>query len=344
MTSSAPAKAIPPIVVIVGPTASGKSALAVELALQLGNAEIVNADSMLVYRGMDIGTAKPSVAERRGVPHHLIDIMDVRQVANVADFQQLARETIAQLRARQITPIVVGGSSLYVRAIVDEFEFPGQDPTIRAHWESELERVGSEALHAELARRSPQAAANILPGNGRRIVRALEIHDLTGNVTGQLPEPKYALNGVHQFGLQLERDELDERIERRVHEMFAAGLVDEVADLLEIGLREGQTASRALGYRQVIEMLDGDLTLEQAIQAVIDQTRRFARKQLMWYRKDPRIHWLPAGSPANVTAMIDALPTQPSAAEIYEFSSDQMSTVINQPSNVRPAHPGAAQQ
>lgn len=296
-----------PIVVLVGPTASGKSALAIELARQLGRAEIVNADSMLVYRGMDIGTAKPALAERDSVAHHLIDIMDVTQTANVADFQQLARDQIALLRAQGITPIVVGGSSLYVRAIVDEFEFPGQDPQIRAHWEAELERLGPEFLHAELARRSPQAAANILPANGRRIVRALEIYDLTGAVSGQLPEPKYALTGVHQFGLHLEREVLDERIERRVHQMFEFGLVDEVRSLLDAGLREGRTASRALGYRQVIQMLDGELSLEEATQAVIDQTRRFARKQLTWYRRDDRIVWLPAEDPANAQNIIGML-------------------------------------
>ena len=287
-----------PVPVLVGPTASGKSGLAVDLALALAErgrpAEIVNADSMLVYRGMDIGTAKPTVDERRGVRHHLIDIMDVTETASVATFQGMARETIADCRARGVIPIVVGGSALYSRAVTDEFDFPGTDPKIRAAWEAELERVGPEALHAELARREPAAAEQVLPCNGRRIVRALEVIDLTGSFVAHLPRLVYALRGVVQVGLDLERDVLDERIEMRVDQMWADGLVDEVRRLIPEGLREGRTASRALGYRQVLEFVAGECTEKDARDATVTQTRRFARKQLGWYRRDERITWIPA--------------------------------------------------
>ena len=300
-----------PVPVLVGPTASGKSGLAVDLALALAErgrpAEIVNADSMLVYRGMDIGTAKPTVDERRGVRHHLIDIMDVTETASVATFQGMARETIADCRARGVIPIVVGGSALYSRAVTDEFDFPGTDPQVRAAWEAELERVGPEALHAELARREPAAAEQVLPGNGRRIVRALEVIDLTGSFVAHLPRLVYALRGVVQIGLDLERDVLDERIEMRVDQMWADGLVDEVRRLIPEGLREGRTASRALGYRQVLEFLAGDCIEEEARDATVTQTRRFARKQLGWYRRDARITWIPALADDRVGRTLEIL-------------------------------------
>ncbi len=287
-----------PVVVVNGPTASGKTAVAVAVARLLADdapAEVVNADSMLVYRGMDIGTAKPTLAERGGIPHHLIDIMDVTQTASVATFQQLARTAIADCRGRGVVPILAGGSALYMRAILDEFEFPGTDPQVRGRLEAELAEVGSAALHARLAAVSPQAAAGILPGNGRRIVRALEVIELTGSFTPVLPGESYAIPAVVQFGLTLERAELDERIEVRVHRMWRDGLVDEVRGLLARGLRQGRTASRALGYRQVLDFLDGHCTEAEAIAATISGTRRFARKQLGWFRRDPRIAWLPAG-------------------------------------------------
>lgn len=287
---------LPPLISIIGPTASGKSDLAVRLALTLADrgcpAEIVNSDSMLIYRGMDIGTAKPTSAQRRGVPHHLIDIADPQHTATVADFQQLARAAIATLRDRGVLPIMVGGSSLYVRAIVDDFDFPGTDPTIRSRWEAELARVGAETLHAELAKRSAEAAAGILPGNGRRIVRALEVIDLTGAFSSTLPGYTYFLENVHQFGIWIERDEMDARIAARVHRMWADGFVDEVRQLERQGLRNGLTASRALGYQQVLSYLAGELEEHEALQATIDGTRRFARKQLGWFRRDPRIDWL----------------------------------------------------
>ncbi|NLH71025.1 MAG: tRNA (adenosine(37)-N6)-dimethylallyltransferase MiaA [Brooklawnia sp.] len=290
-----------PLVVLVGPTASGKSTLAIELAVLLGSrslpAEIVNADSMLVYRGMDIGTAKPDAIELQRVRHHLVDIMDVTQTASVAQFQVMAREVIADLRSRGVIPILVGGSSLYIRAIVDNFHFPGTDPDVRSKWQSELERVGVADLHRVLVERNPKAAAEILPGNARRIVRALEVIELTGDYTARLPEPDYELANVHQFGLRLDRVEMDSRIAARVHQMWADGFVDEVRTLTSRGLREGLTASRALGYQQVLDFLAGKMSEDEARQATIDRTRRFARKQLGWFARDDRIHWLPASSP-----------------------------------------------
>ncbi|MFT3875045.1 MAG: tRNA (adenosine(37)-N6)-dimethylallyltransferase MiaA [Propioniciclava sp.] len=289
-----------PILAVNGPTASGKSALAVSIALILGErgqpAEIVNADSMLVYRGMDIGTAKPAPAERCGVRHHLIDIMEVTESATVAEFQARARAAIAECRTRGVLPIVVGGSALYMRAILDHFEFPGTDPGVRARWEAELERLGPEALHAVLAARAPGTAAEILPGNGRRIVRALEVLELTGGHQPTLPAWTYALDGVVSIGLELDRPVMDARIAERVHAMWAAGFVDEVRALQQRGLRQGRTASKALGYRQVLAHLDGELTEQQAIEATIAGTKRFARKQLSWFRRDHRITWYPAGT------------------------------------------------
>lgn len=287
-----------PVLAINGPTASGKTAVAVAVAGLLAAdgipAEVVNADSMLVYRGMDIGTAKPTLAERGGVPHHLIDIMDVTEAASVADFQVLARATIADCRARGVVPLLAGGSGLYVHAILDEIEFPVTDPEVRARLEAELERLGPVALHQRLFELDPKAAAGILAGNARRTVRALEVIELTGSYTSTLPGWNYAVGEVVQFGLEVPRDVLDERIEARVHQMWAGGLIDEVRGLLDRGLRTGRTAWRALGYRQVLAFLDGELTEAEALQATINRTRRFARKQFGWFRRDPRIQWLPA--------------------------------------------------
>ncbi len=299
------------VIVVVGATATGKSSLAVDVALALRAlgrpAEVVNADSMLVYRGMDIGTAKPDLAQRQGVVHHLVDFMDVTETASVAQFQQQAREVIAGIRERGGVPVVVGGSALYVRAIVDHFEFPGHDEAVRAKWEAELQRVGAGVLHSHLALVAPASAAQIEPGNARRIVRALEVAEITGGHQPALPEWTYALDGVHQFGLELERAELDSRIERRVDQMWTEGLVAEVEMLLAQGLREGVTASRAIGYRQVIDLIDGHITEEEAKRAVKRATRRFFRRQLSWYRRDPRITWLPAGEAGNVDMILESL-------------------------------------
>ena len=305
-----------PVLVLIGATATSKSALAVSVALSLKangvGSEIINADSMLVYRGMNIGTAKPDEAERGGISHHLIDILDVTQKASVADFQQLARATIAEVHARGAIPIVVGGSALYTRAIVDHFEFPGSDEVIRGRWEAELERVGALALHARLTEQAPASAAKIEPANGRRTVRAFEVMELTGGHAPDLPEWTYELPNVHQFGLDQDRAVLDARINERVEAMWREGLVDEVQRLLAAGLRDGVTAIRAIGYRQVVDFLDGECTEEEAKEQTKRATRRFFRKQLGWYRRDPRITWLDAGAVDNVERIITSIEWEPS--------------------------------
>lgn len=301
-----------PVIALNGPTASGKSTLAVDVALHLAAhgqpAEIVNADSMLVYRGMDIGTAKPTQAERRGVRHHLVDVLDVTEVATVADFQDRARAAIADCRRRGVVPVLVGGSALYQRAILDVFEFPGTDAAVRARWEARLADEGPEALHAELARRSPAAAAEILPGNGRRLVRALEVIDLTGSHAPTLPAWTYAIPGVRAWGLELPRDVMDARIAERVDAMWEAGFVDEVRRLEAAGLRRGRTAAVAIGYAQVLRFLAGEITQDEARADTVRRTKRFARRQLGWFRRDDRIAWLAAGDPgAAATIAHDAL-------------------------------------
>jgi len=287
-----PTSPLPAVVAVVGPTASGKSDLGVALAQALGG-EVVNADSMQLYRGMDVGTAKLTDAERRGVAHHLLDVWDVREAASVADYQQRAREVVDRLRAQGRVPVLVGGSGLYVRAVLDRMEFPGTDPEVRARLEAELDAVGSGVLHARLAVLDPAAAASILPSNGRRVVRALEVVEITGAAfTATLPEQVDVYPSV-QIGLDVPRPELDRRIDLRVERMWAAGLVDEVRGLVGAGLREGRTASRALGYAQVLRMLDGELSEAAAIEETQRATRRFARRQDTWFRRDPRVAWLP---------------------------------------------------
>ncbi|WP_233515407.1 tRNA (adenosine(37)-N6)-dimethylallyltransferase MiaA [Marinitenerispora sediminis] len=285
------------VIAVVGATAAGKSDLGVDLATALGAqgtpGEVVNADSMQLYRGMDVGTAKLTVPERRGVPHHLLDIWPVTEAANAAEYQRLARARVEALLADGRAPILVGGSGLYVRAVLDELEFPGTDPKVRRRLEAELAQVGPAALHARLARVDPAAAAAILPSNGRRVVRALEVVELTGRpFTATLPEHVSRYPCV-QIGLSVPRPELDERIERRVHRMWAAGLVEEVRELEKAGLREGRTASRALGYAQVLRFLAGECDEETARAETVQATRKFARRQESWFRRDPRIHWLP---------------------------------------------------
>ncbi|MET9350537.1 tRNA (adenosine(37)-N6)-dimethylallyltransferase MiaA [Streptomyces termitum] len=288
MRSAAPA---PRVIAVVGPTAAGKSDLGVHLARQLGG-EVVNADSMQLYQGMDIGTAKLTPEERGGVPHHLLDVWDVTEAASVAEYQRLARAEIDRLLAEGRTPVLVGGSGLYVRGAVDALEFPGTDPGVRARLEAELEERGSGVLHARLAAADPAAAAAILPGNGRRIVRALEVIEITGKpFTANLPGHESVYDTV-QIGVDVARPELDERITTRVDRMWEAGLVDEVRALEARGLREGRTASRALGYQQVLAALAGECTEEEARAETVRATKRFARRQDSWFRRDPRVHWL----------------------------------------------------
>jgi tRNA dimethylallyltransferase len=299
------------VIAVVGPTASGKSDLAVALAEALGG-EVVNADSMQLYRGMDVGTAKLTVPERRGVPHHLLDVWDVTETASVADYQLRARAVVDELRAAGRTPVLVGGSGLYVRAVLDHLEFPGTDPDVRVRLETELAEVGPAELHARLAAVDPEAAAAILPTNGRRLVRALEVVEITGGrFTATLPEQRDVYPSV-QIGLDVPRPVLDARIDARVERMWALGLVDEVRRLEAVGLRDGVTSSRALGYAQVLRMLDGDLTEPEAIEDTARTTRRFARRQDTWFKRDTRVVWLQHDAP-DLTA--EAL-TAVAAAEV----------------------------
>ena len=292
----------PPVVAVVGPTATGKTALAVALARRLGG-EVVNADSMQLYRGMDIGTAKPTVEERGGVPHHLLDLWHVREPASVAEYARAARKRIDELRARRTVPLLVGGSGLYVRAVLDDLDFPGTDPALRARLEAELAEAGSEALHARLAAVDPAAAAAVLPSNGRRIVRALEVVELTGGpFRARLPEPRPHYPAV-LVGLDRETADLDERVALRVDRRWAAGFVDEVAALAGEGLREGPNASRALGYAQVLDQLAGVLDAGEARERTVRLTRRFVRRQRSWFRRDPAVRWFDAADPDLLDAV-----------------------------------------
>ena len=289
------------LVVLVGPTASGKSDLGIALAGRLGPAEIVNADSMQLYRGMDIGTAKTPPDQRGGVPHHLLDVLEVSEPGSVAEFQRLARAAVADSHSRGVTPIVVGGSALYVRAVIDPLDFPGTDADVRARWTAELEKQGAPALHAVLAERDPEAAEQILPSNGRRIVRALEVGELTGEpFVATMPGHESVYPGLVMIGLDVPRDILDERLERRVEQMWADWFVDEVKSLIATGLQDGPTASRALGYQQILAHLRGETSEDEARAATVTGTRKFARRQDRLFRKDPRIHWLRFDSPTLV--------------------------------------------
>ncbi|MER5730435.1 tRNA (adenosine(37)-N6)-dimethylallyltransferase MiaA [Streptomyces sp. NPDC002138] len=288
MKSPAPA---PRVIAVVGPTAAGKSDLGVALARRF-DGEVVNADSMQLYRGMDIGTAKLTTEERGGVVHRLLDVWDVTETASVAEYQRLARIEIDRLLAEGRTPVLVGGSGLYVRGALDAMEFPGTDPAVRARLEEEVTLRGPGALHARLAAADPAAALAILPSNGRRIVRALEVIEITGRpYTANLPGHESVYDTV-QIGVDVARPELDERIALRVDRMWEDGLVDEVRTLEAQGLREGVTASRALGYQQVLDALAGRCTEAEAKAETVRATKRFARRQDSWFRRDPRVQWL----------------------------------------------------
>jgi tRNA dimethylallyltransferase len=283
-----------PVIAVVGPTAAGKSELSLALARSL-DGEIINADSMQLYRGMDIGTAKLRPSDRAGVPHHLLDIWDVTKSASVSEYQELARAAIGEIRSRGRAAILVGGSGLYVRAAIDNLTFPGTDPQLRDRLEGELARIGPAALHTRLTSLDPAAAAAILPGNGRRIVRALEVVELSGQpFSATLPGYESVYETI-QIGLSVPRPELDQRICDRVSRIWQSGFVEEVRRLAGAGLRDGRTASRALGYAQVLRYLAGEWSQEQAAAETVRATRRFARRQESWFRRDPRISWLPAG-------------------------------------------------
>jgi tRNA dimethylallyltransferase len=281
------------VITVVGPTAAGKSGLSLRLA-QVLDGEIVNADSMQLYRGMDIGTAKLPPDQRGDVPHHLLDIWDVTRTANVSEYQRLAREAIEDIHARGRLPIVVGGSGLYVRAVIDNLDFPGTEPELRSRLERELAELGPAALHARLARLDPVAAGSILPGNGRRVVRALEVLELSGRPFSATLPSYESVYDVVQVGVRVPRPQLDERITSRIAAMWQAGFVTEVRGLAAAGLREGKTASRALGYAQVLRFLAGEWSNEETVAQTVKATRRFARRQESWFRRDPRITWLMA--------------------------------------------------
>ena len=282
----------PTVVAVVGPTAAGKTELSLDLAEALGG-EVVNTDAMQVYRGMDVGTAKVPPDERRGVAHHLLDLLDVHEPATVAQFQALARGVVDDCRARGVVPVLVGGSALYTRAVLDRFEFPGTDPGVRAALEAELAEHGSGALHRRLAEQDPSAARQIIASNGRRVVRALEVIAITGRpFSASLPERRYFYEPTVQVGVRIPRPVLDERIEQRVRRMWDTGLVDEVRRLEQAGLREGRTANRAIGYQQVLAFLAGDCSEEEAFEQTVAATRRFARRQESWFVKDDRIVWV----------------------------------------------------
>jgi len=291
------------VVAVVGPTATGKSDLGIALAIALGG-EVVNTDAMQLYRGMDIGTAKVPVGERRGVPHHLLDVLDPREDATVADYQGWGRTALADLAARRRVPVAVGGSGLYVRALLDHLDFPGTDPALRAALEARADVEGPRALHAELAASDPVAAERIGPRNARRIVRALEVVALTGRpYSSSLPEHVYEVPAL-QIGLDCDRAVLDERVAGRVARMWSAGLVDEVDRLLAAG-GLGRTAARAVGYAQVLALRAGAVGEEQAYEETVVATRRLARRQMGWFGRDPRVHWLDAQDPDLVPHALD---------------------------------------
>lgn len=300
------------LIVVLGPTASGKTALALDIAERLGGSsrvEIVNADSMQVYRGMDIGTAKIAPDERRGIPHHLFDVWPVAHTVTVAEYQQLARETIADIRQRGKRPILVGGSGLYITATIDDLRFPGTDPEIRARLEAELADRGPVPLHQRLRSQDPAAADAILATNGRRIVRALEVIEITGQpFTASLPDRAQPVLAVTQIGLDWPTEQLYQRIEHRVDLMWEEGLVNEVRSLRP-ELESARTASRALGYAQVLAFLRGEITERQARDDTVTATRRFARRQRSWFARDKRIRWLQAPSDDPLGAAIRTIDT-----------------------------------
>ena len=282
-----------PLIIICGATATGKSDLALEVADKF-NGEIVNADSMQLYRGMDIGTAKLSPQERRGIPHYLLDILNVAQDASVAQYQVQARSAVDEIRGRGKAAIIVGGTGLYIKSIIDEMNFPETDPAIRTRLEDEAEQLGAAELFNRLRLADPDAAAAIEPANTRRIIRALEVIEVTGKpYSANLPsDVSLRYPDAFHFGLAMERSSLAPRIEARVHRMWSQGLVDEVKSLISQGLLLGSTAQRAIGYAQVIAMLAGDMTEEKAIEETIVATRQYVRRQETWFKRDQRIQWI----------------------------------------------------
>ncbi|MGJ7904926.1 tRNA (adenosine(37)-N6)-dimethylallyltransferase MiaA [Actinopolyspora sp. H202] len=294
-------------VAVLGPTATGKSELALRLAERLGG-EIVNVDAMQLYRGMDIGTAKLPPERRRGVPHHQLDVLDVTETASVAAYQRHARADVERLLGSGVPSVLVGGSGLYAQAVLDELNFPGTDPVVRQRWQQRLSLIGPEALHRELAELDPPAAESISPANGRRVVRAMEVIEITGRrFSANLPEPGPPRYDTLLVGLDRSVPELDTRVNARVAEMFDEGLVDEVRALENRGLREGRTASRALGYQQVLAELDEAADMTAAAAETARATRRFVRRQRSWFRRDKRINWFDAARTDTVPEVLRLL-------------------------------------
>ena len=295
-------------IAVVGPTASGKSALGIALAHKFGG-EVVNVDSMQLYKGMDIGTAKLPVEEREGIPHHLLDIWEVTKTASVAEYQELAVATAEEIMSRGKAPVLVGGSMLYVQSLIDAWSFPPTDPTVRAKYEERLAEIGVDALHAELAEVDPQAARIIEDKDPRRTVRALEVIELTGKPFQASQPPKNAAPrwGTRILGLRTNAEWLNPRIELRTRMMFEQGLIDETRGLVDAGLVRDSTAGRAIGYAQVLAMLDGELTENEAVEQTITGTRRYVRRQRSWFNRDPRTVWLDAAGADVVGAALDSL-------------------------------------
>jgi len=302
------------LLAVVGPTGTGKSDLGIALALHLIEAgrpaEIINIDAMQFYRGMDIGTAKLSLGERAGIPHHLLDYLDVTEESTAAQYQDLARPLIETLQARGVVPILVGGSMLYIASVLNDFEFPGTDPALRAALEAELAEVGPITLHRRLAQLDPTAAERITPQNGRRTVRAIEIVTLTGKpFAAALPEVPVEWQPSLQIGLNGPREDLVLRLETRVHRMWEQGLLAEVEGLIPAGLREAKTAKRAIGYAQALAQLDGELAEAEAIAQTVQLTQKYARRQMSWFRRDQRIQWLDyrdSGIQTQAIALVEA--------------------------------------
>ncbi|MCZ4545990.1 MULTISPECIES: tRNA (adenosine(37)-N6)-dimethylallyltransferase MiaA [Rhodococcus] len=294
-------------IAVVGPTASGKSDLALALAEEFGG-EIINIDAMQLYRGMDIGTAKLTPAERRGIPHHLLDVLDVKETATVARYQSDAIAIAEDLIVAGKVPVIVGGSMMYVQSLLDEWSFPATDPEVRAKWEAVLADGGVGAVHTALVAADPVAAASILPTDGRRMVRALEVVELTGlpfaASAPQIGDPRW---GTRILGVDRDTEELDARIRLRTELMFSDGLVDEVAVLVEQGLRDGVTAPRAIGYAQVLAHFDGEYDLAEALERTFIGTRRYVRRQRSWFRRDARVHWLDGADPELPNSAFAAL-------------------------------------
>jgi tRNA dimethylallyltransferase len=284
------------LIAVVGPTGTGKSDLGLHIAEQIvshgGKAEIVNTDSMQFYRGMDIGTAKLSLQERRGIEHHMLDVLEIQDESTAAEYQAQVRPLILNLQASGITPILVGGSMLYIAAALNTFDFPERDESIRAELESELAMFGSHALHRKLAELDPLAASRIDPENGRRVVRALEIVTITGEpFAAALPEVTESWQPVLEIGLNSDRAHLVERLAKRVEKMWQRGIVAEAESLIPQGIREGKTSSRAIGYSQALAQIDGEYSETEAIAATTQLTQRYARRQMSWFRRDERIYW-----------------------------------------------------